>query len=228
MVSVIIPAAGLSRRMGKDQNKQFLQLKNKEVIAYTLEPFEKNPLVKEIVLVIRPEDQMAIQKIIKKFNFSKVTVVMGGNSRQASVYNGIQQSNQLADIILIHDGARPFINEQLITEVIQATEVYDAVAVGVKTKDTIKKIDDDGYIVETLDRNVLVNIQTPQAFKREVIVNAHEQAHQEDYIATDDAALVEKYEKKVKFIEGSYDNIKITTPEDIPKAKAIISQEGNR
>lgn len=225
MVSVIIPAAGLSRRMGENKKKQFLKLGNKEVIAYTIEPFEKHSAVKEIILVIRESDKEKVQHIIHKFKFSKVKIAIGGNTRQASVFNGIKKSNETTAFILIHDGARPFIDENLITQVIKKVKKYHAVAVGVKTKDTIKRIDQEGFIIETLKRDELVNIQTPQAFQREIIVNAHQKSTVDNFISTDDASLVEKYETKVKFVEGSYDNIKITTPEDIYKAQAIISQE---
>ena len=223
-LSVVIPAAGKGKRMKAEKNKQFLKLNGKEVLAHTVEKFEKNNLIDEIIIVAK-EDEIDYCKdnIVKKYNLNKVLkVTAGGLTRQESVYNGLQEISSSSDFVLIHDGARPFINQELINKVVEKVKQYDAVAVGVPVKDTIKVINSDKMIINTPERSKLVAIQTPQLFERELIIRAYQQAIEEDFIGTDSASLVERLNRSVKLVEGSYENIKITTPEDLEFGKRVL------
>lgn len=219
MVSVIIAAGGKGTRMGADKNKVYLELCGMEIIARTVTAFQKNPLVNEIVVVTGENDIPVFNEIKEKYNFSKVTdVVCGGETRAKSVYNGLCRIN--GDIVLIHDGARALISGDEINRVIEDCRKYGAAAVGVKCKDTLKSADENGFINATIDREKTYQIQTPQAFKTKEIIAAHKSVN--DALATDDCMIAEKYGIKIKITEGSYNNIKITTPSDMLLAKQII------
>lgn len=177
LTSVIIPAAGLGRRMKASVSKQYLQLNGKPVLAHTLDVFEKCSLIDEIVLVINPEEQQLCQdQVIGVYSYSKIKLVAGGETRQESVYAGLKAVNQQTRIVLIHDGARPLISESVICKSIEETIKYRATVVGVPAKNTIKVISDDGFVEATPDRNYLVEIQTPQTFDYDLIKEAHQKA----------------------------------------------------
>ena len=220
MVSVIIAAGGKGTRMGADINKVYLKILGKEILVYTIEAFQKNKNVDEIIIVTGKNDIDRCNEIVKKYELSKVvTVVKGGTTRQKSVFNGIMASN--GDIVAIHDGARPLISQGEIDAVINDCREYDAAAVGVSVKDTLKMVDENGFIASTIDRELVCSIRTPQVFKRNIIINAHEKALTESFEATDDCGLVEFTGVKIKITTGSNDNIKVTTPEDIIFAEGI-------
>lgn len=221
MNTVIILAAGNSTRMGNNINKQFLKLMGKEVIFYTIETFEKNDLIDEIVLVIKENDINRFELLIKKYNFKKIKLVIGGKDRQESAYIGLKNISKSAKKILIHDGARPFVNKRDINGIVNLLDKEKAVVLAVKTKDTIKVIDKD-YIKKTLNRSELINVQTPQGFARDVIFEAYEYANENNLTATDDSKLVEALGIKIKVLYGNYENIKITTVEDIKFGEIII------
>ncbi|MBZ4645658.1 MAG: 2-C-methyl-D-erythritol 4-phosphate cytidylyltransferase [Petroclostridium sp.] len=222
--SAIIVAAGKGSRMNASKNKQFINIIDRPVLAYTLQAFEDCELIDEIVVVTRQEDIMACKEIIDMSELVKVKkIVVGGKERQDSVYNGLKEISNEATIVAIHDGARPLILPKHIEEAIEAAVQYNAAAVGVRVKDTIKLVDDNNNIVNTLDRSKLWAVQTPQVFKVEILKRAHQKAIEEGISATDDCMLVEQMGYQVKMVEGSYENIKITTPEDIFLAEAIIS-----
>lgn len=223
MNSVIIPAAGNSTRMGDTINKQFLKLFDREVIAYTIDIFYKHPLINEIILVINEQDQDDFITLINKYNYKGIKMVIGGNSRSASVYNGLLKVSKEAQKVLIHDGARPFLKYEYIEEILQKLEKYSSVVMAVKSKDTIKRIDGE-YIKETLDRSKLVNVQTPQAFRYDVILKAYEWGIKNEIYVTDDSSLVEKLNYKTAIVFGDYNNIKITTLEDIKFGEAILKE----
>lgn len=225
MNGVVIVAAGSGSRMKRDINKQFIKIDGKEIIAYTIEKFYKSEDIDDIVIVIKEnEEKYFIENIINKYGFDNIKLAYGGKERQDSVYNGIKKLNRNCEIVLIHDGARPFVNEDIIKNSIEEAKENNAVVVGVPVKDTIKVVDSDGNIVDTPNRSLLWSVQTPQSFKYEIITKAYEYAYSNDYYGTDDAMLVEHIGYNVKMIEGSYDNIKITTEEDLHFGIQILNK----
>ena len=225
MNGVVIVAAGSGSRMKRDINKQFIKLDGKEIIAYTIEKFYKSEDIDDIVIVIKEnEEKYFIENIINKYGFDNIKLAYGGKERQDSVYNGIKKLNRNCEIVLIHDGARPFVNEDIIKNSIEEAKENNAVVVGVPVKDTIKIVNSDGNIVDTPNRSLLWSVQTPQSFKYEIITKAYEYAYSNDYYGTDDAILVEHIGYNVKMIEGSYDNIKITTEEDLHFGIQILNK----
>ncbi|WMJ80316.1 2-C-methyl-D-erythritol 4-phosphate cytidylyltransferase [Clostridium sp. MB40-C1] len=220
---VVILAAGKGSRMKAQINKQFLKLKEKPILYYTLKSFCQNKYIDNIVLVVaKGEKNYCRENVINKYNISKIkAVVEGGNTRQESVLNGLRAANG-CDIVLIHDGARPFVENNIIENGIKYAEAYGASACGVNSKDTIKLRDSSGFSTGTLDRNVLFCVQTPQCFKYDVILKCHERAVLEDIEATDDTMIAEKFNHKVYLYNGSYNNIKITTPEDLIIGEKIL------
>ncbi|HHU68846.1 MAG TPA: 2-C-methyl-D-erythritol 4-phosphate cytidylyltransferase [Thermoanaerobacterales bacterium] len=222
--AAVIPIAGKGRRMGTQTSKQFLKLKNKPVIVHTVEAFLGVKEINQIILVAdEKEMQFCREEIINKYGFGDVILVPGGEKRQDSVYNGLRFCKPQTDFVIIHDGVRPLISKKLIIDVLNNACVYGACCAAVPVKDTIKIIDKGHYIVSTPDRDILWAAQTPQAFKYDLIMEAHERARASGFIGTDDASLVEKMGEKVKIIEGSYENIKITTPDDLKFAELILT-----
>lgn len=222
----IVVAGGKGTRMGKEINKLFLKLKDKPILAHTLEKFEKNKLIDTIILVAaREEVEYCKKEIIEKYSLKKVMkIVSGGNDRRESVLNGLKAVEH-ADIVLIHDGARPFVDYKIIADGIRYAKLYGASACGVEPKDTIKLIDKSGFSKETLNRSDLFCVQTPQCFKMELILAAHEYVKDKDLVITDDTSVVEKYGEKVFLYKGNYNNIKITTPEDLIIGENILQNE---
>ena len=231
MAVAIILAAGSGSRMNSDIAKQYIKINNKEVIYYSLDTFQKNPNIENIVLVTRSEDVDYCKKnIVEKYGFTKVIdVITGGKERYNSVYSGINRiigncgSNE---IVLIHDSARPLVTGKMIDEIILSADKYGATAVGVPVKDTIKVVDENNIGIETPDRKNLYQIQTPQGFKIGILKEAYEKMlKNEDHNITDDTMLVERYNGvKSKIIMGTYENIKITTAEDIKIAKIFLEK----
>lgn len=222
MNGVVIVAAGTGSRMKKDINKQFIKLKNKEIVAHTIEKFYNSENIDDIVVVIREDEEEYFNKNIKeKYGFTNIKVAHGGNERQDSVFNGIKMLKKECDVVLIHDGARPFVTDDIIKKSINKANEHNAIVVGVKVKDTIKVVSDNGNIVDTPNRSYLWAVQTPQVFKYDIITKAYEDAYNNNYYGTDDAMLVERIGYNVKMIEGSYNNIKITTQEDLEFGEQI-------
>lgn len=222
----IIPAGGLGKRMGSGLSKQYLMLDGVPILVHTLRKFEGTPIINNVILVV-PEDyiEYSRREIVEKYRLSKVgPVLAGGEKRQDSVKRGIDTVGDDADIVVIHDGVRPFISENLINvSVIKALEER-AVTLGVPVLDTVKSVDNDGLIEKTVDRKYLWLTQTPQTFKREIIKIAYQKAYEDNFYGTDDAALVERTGIKVRMIMGSHDNIKITNPEDLAIGEGIIER----
>lgn len=220
-VSAIIPAAGTGERMGL--KKQFIELLGRPLIYYTLLPFEESELIDDVILVVGIDDTDRIKKLIEQSGFKKVKkIIIGGKERQDSVYNGIKAISSSCKYVLIHDGARPLVTREIISSVATEVNLHKAVVVGIPSKDTVKSVSDEGFIKETLDRGSVWLIQTPQIFSYDIIKKAYERAFKIGYIATDDSRLVERLGQKVKIVKGSYENIKVTTPEDIVFAEAIL------
>ncbi|MCX7951524.1 MAG: 2-C-methyl-D-erythritol 4-phosphate cytidylyltransferase [Clostridiales bacterium] len=224
MVTALIVAAGKGKRFGAGYNKQYYKINNKEIIARTLDVFEEANFIDDIVVVVS-EDEVDYfrENIIDRYGYKKVSkIVKGGQERQHSVYKGLLECSG-ADIVVIHDGARPFIKKEHIFETIEKAKKFGSAAVAVKVKDTIK-IAKDGYFDSTPDRNILYAVQTPQTFRYNLILSAHQYAMEKNILSTDDTSLVELMGEKVRIVEGSYDNIKITTPEDAVFAELILKK----
>ena len=224
-VSAVIVSAGNSTRMG-GINKQFLEIKGMPVVARTISVFEKSELIDEIVVVTRESDIEDIKSLANQYGFKKVTkVVKGGETRQLSVYNGVVAASHNADIIAIHDGARPLVSDRVIAKTVKAASKFGAAATGVKVKDTVKVVDYNDNIVDTPDRTYMRFIQTPQVFNKKMYLDAvNSVKNSKDF--TDDCKLLEAYGKTVKFIDGDYGNIKITTPEDVELAESYLKRRG--
>lgn len=224
--TAVIVAAGQGKRMGTQIQKQFLDLgEGKPVLYYSLNCFQKSTLIDEIILVTS-RDGIAFCKteIVEKYRLDKVAkIIPGGKERRDSVCQGLKQCTD-ADYVLIHDGARPFVTEEILQRVTDAVRVHKACAVGVPAKDTVKLLDEQGFVRETPDRNQTWLVQTPQAFAYSLICEAHEyiRRHPMDAV-TDDAVAVERSGlARVKMVLGDYSNLKITTPEDLETAKGFF------
>lgn len=224
--TAVIPAAGTGIRMGTKTKKQFLKLRKKEIVTFTIEKFEQCDEVNEIVLVTAKDTIKLLSKIVKRENFKKVSaIVEGGKERQHSVYAGICAANKNADIIVVHDGVRPFVTVEDIKKTINIAQQKGACVLGVKAKDTVKICNEKNEIVTTPTRNLVWYIQTPQAFQKNLLLKAYERAEKENFVGTDESVLVERNGTIVFVAEGHYENIKITTPDDIVIAKAFLKKE---
>lgn len=224
----IIPAAGAGARMGSDRAKQFMDFHGKPLLAVTLETFQECQAIGGIIVVV-PQGQVeyCAKEIVESHHITKVEkVVIGGVRRQDSVRIGIEASEGHYELILIHDGVRPFVDCSLIEKIVAAGKKERAVITALPVKETVKEVDGNGRVVKTWDRSQLRLVQTPQIFRYEDILKAHQQALREGWEAvTDDALLVEKMGIPVKVIEGSETNIKVTTPHDIDLARLLWNKE---
>jgi len=223
MNHAIIVGAGKGERMQSKVNKILLSLEEKPILCHTIKKFEDSELIDNIILVINKDDEQEIKNLIKRYNLKIKNIVFGGEKRQDSVYNGINaiENADNEDIILIHNAANPFVDKKTIKEVIKETKTHGAAVAAIKAKDTIKKVDEDNFVIETLERKKLWQMQTPQAMKYDLAVKAFEQAYKDSFYATDDVALIERLGEKVKIVETNKENIKITTPEDLIAAEKI-------
>ena len=222
--AAIVLAAGSGKRMNSKVHKQYLIIQDRPVLYYSLKAFEDSA-VDEIVLVVgKGEEKFCRKEIVDKYGISKVkAIVEGGKERYHSVFEGLKQTSD-ADYVLIHDGARPFVNQDIIRRCMQEVQKYQACVVGMPVKDTIKIADEGGYAKQTPDRKNVWMIQTPQTFSYALIYEAYEEMLKtEDAAITDDAMVLERIKgKKSKLIEGSNRNIKITTPEDLLIANVYL------
>ncbi len=224
-VSAIIVSAGNSTRMGNSINKQFIELKGKPVIAHTIEAFEYSKQINTIVVVCRKEDAAAVQKLCQDYNFSKVgRIVEGGKYRQESVFNGVMAAAEQTTHFAIHDGARCLVSPEDISNVVNDAIKYKAATLGVMQKDTIKIIDENNFIKGTAERSTLWCTQTPQVFEKNLYIDAMKTAVRNSKIFTDDCQLFENLRLPVYMTAGSYDNIKITTQDDIIFAERILEK----
>ncbi|KAA0544126.1 2-C-methyl-D-erythritol 4-phosphate cytidylyltransferase [Bacillus sp. BGMRC 2118] len=220
--TVIIPAAGSGKRMKAGKNKQFIMLGDQPVIIHTLRVFEQDPQCSEIIVVINDMERDHFSELIRSYNLQKVRkLVSGGAERQDSVYNGLMEVEDLNSLVLVHDGARPFINIERIHELVMKASETSAAILAVPVKDTIKKVK-NGLVEETVERSSLWAVQTPQAFHVHLLRQAYEHAFQTSFLGTDEASLVERLHKPIAVITGDYENIKLTTPEDIVYGESIL------
>ncbi len=212
--SLIITAGGTSSRYG-NKNKLLEKIDSKTVIEHSLEPFKSFEDIKEIII---PANISAIENFKELFADTKVIIIEGGETRQESVCKALEYVKE--EYVIIHDGARPLITKEIIKNIIESVQKFDAVSVMTKTTDTIKEVDETGKIIRTIDRSMLYNTQTPQAFKTELIKFAHEKLKNKNY--TDDSSMLEELNIPVYIVEGSYKNIKITSKSDLDFAKLYI------
>lgn len=230
MTSAVILAAGKGTRMKikSDVSKQHIDILGKSVIIRTIEKFLESEQISEIILVISKSEEEYFQKyVISHLNSTKpMKLVYGGKERFESSYNGIIATSESSDIVLVHDGARPFIKVSEINEVAQKARECSAAILAVKSKDTIK-IASKGIVIETPEREKLYQIQTPQGFDRELLIKAYKNMRNTNtnFAPTDDSSVVERLGAKVHIVEGSYENIKITTASDIIIAESILKSE---
>lgn len=226
---VILLGAGQGKRMGASRNKILLHLIGKPVISYSLNTFLNDPACKHIILVTQEDEQDLLAAVVKKENKKKhpITIVSGGSERQYSVFNGLKALLDPKNIVMVHDGARPFVSLAQLKLLHRKVQETRAAILGVPVKDTIKRVL-DGIVEETVPRETLWQVQTPQAFYGADLLAVHVRAQQEDYLGTDDASLIEKYsDLPVSMVLGSYENIKLTTPEDMLIGEAIVKRRRN-
>ena len=227
-IAAIVLAGGSGKRMGGSVPKQYRKLCGRPMITYSLEAFEKSGVDQVVLVTGREEVEYCRKEIVEKWGFQKVAaVVPGGKERYHSVYQGLKALKN-CDYVLIHDGARPLLSQDIIERAITGAVEYGACVIGMPVKDTIKVADEDGFAVRTPDRSRLWQIQTPQAFSYELARRAYDRIMADETLQqgiTDDAMVAERAEKiKVKLLPGSYENLKVTTPEDLYLAEALLAR----
>jgi 2-C-methyl-D-erythritol 4-phosphate cytidylyltransferase len=227
-VAAIIAAAGLGRRMQQDTPKTYLQLAGKPILIHTLEIFEKVPEVQEVLVVVHPEDlEFCQEEIIDPYPLKKVLrLVPGGKERQDSVYHALKVLKKEAadlDVILVHDGVRPLVDPDQVRKVGAAARRHGGAILGIPCQDTLKRVNSKGVVVDTVDRQELWQVQTPQAFQAALLWRAYQEAMERGFYATDEAALVEALGETVVVVPSTCLNLKITTPDDLKIAEAILS-----
>ena len=225
LASAIIPAAGSGKRFG--EKKQFKEINGKPLIYYTLAPFFESTVIDDIVVPVQKNDMDEVASIIDSVAMKKkVKVIEGGKTRQDSIYNALGQINNRANFVCVHDAARPFVTKDLIEKVIRSLKDCDAAIVGSQSTDTLKKVS-NGKISSTIDRDKIWCVQTPQAFLKEAIINAYDLAKKQSFQGTDDSSLLERAGYRVKIINDSSTNFKITTNEDWIIAESLLSANSN-
>ncbi|MGI6684295.1 MAG: 2-C-methyl-D-erythritol 4-phosphate cytidylyltransferase [Bacillota bacterium] len=226
-ITAVIPAAGQGSRMKAGFNKQYIMLQGKPILVHTLEVFENCKLIKDVVVVASPGEEDYCRELLQEYGLTKITqVVTGGQERLQSVALGLAQVSKNCDIVAVHDGARPLLLLSQLNEVLSVVPANDGAVLAVPVKDTIKEIDDHHLVKSTLERTKLWAVQTPQVFKKDVITYVYTKAREEGITGTDDASLAEHYGFQIKVIPGSYENLKITTPEDLDLAELILKRRG--
>lgn len=227
MIAAIIVAAGQGKRMGGAMNKVWLPLAGQPVLSYSLRVFAAVPGIEQIIVVAAATEQRLVEALLADMELPvSWTVVAGGAQRQDSVAAGLACVAPEAELVVIHDGARPLIDVATAQRALTEAAQWPAVCVGVRVKDTIKVVDGDGCITATPPRDGLWSVQTPQVFRAELLRRAYAVAAADGFVGTDDASLVERLGGAVRMIEGSYDNLKITTPEDLPLAERLLRLRG--
>jgi len=224
--NVIILAAGQGKRMKAGTNKQFIPLLGEPLIIHTLKPFIQDDWCQHIYLVINPQEESHMQQLIADYSWKhQVTFIDGGAERQESGHLGLLaiEEEKQDQIVMIHDGARPFVNQEQLHQLATSAQINDAALLAVPVTDTIKR--KTKHSLETLDRSTLWAAQTPQAFSYSLILAAHKEAKEKDFLGTDDVSLIERLGEPVAIVEGSYQNVKLTTPEDIMRAEMILTRQ---
>lgn len=227
-VTALVPAAGAGSRLGGSRPKQFIRLGDRPMLSHTLGILDAAAEIDEIILMVPPgEEERSRAECIDPFGIKKVSRILpGGGERQDSVYRGLAEVPATTDIVLVHDGARPFVNAAMIRAVIESARESGAAIAAVPVRDTVKAASADGTIDGTLDRGSLFLAQTPQAFARALLAEAHERARREGVAGTDDSVLVERIGRPVRIVPGSRENFKITLPEDLDMARRLLNGKG--
>lgn len=221
-VIAIVPSAGVGKRFDPEKRKTFVEIQGIPLLIHTLKRLHESEYIMEIIPVLREEDIEKGYELVTEHGFNKIKrIIEGGKERQDSVYNGLMAISGNG-LVLIHDGVRPIIPDGLIERLIDGIDGFDGIAPGLPLKETIKAIDDDGIVMETIQRDRYWSIQTPQLFHPDILKRAYEDAYRDGYYATDDAALIERIGGRVKVIMGSPYNIKVTTPEDIEIVRFLM------
>ncbi len=224
--TALIPAAGQGKRMGAARSKPYLLLDEKPILLHTLLALEQCPLIDDVVLLVEHgEIEHARASVVEAFGLAKVSAVRaGGPKRQDSVWEGLKTIADDCDLVMVHDGVRPFVTQEILARAVQGAIDCGASVVGVPAKDTVKLVSAQKQVLETPDRAGVFLVQTPQTFRQAIVLEAYRQAMREGFYATDDAALVERLGVPITVVEGSYDNIKITTPEDLAIGEMIVKR----
>lgn len=225
-VNAIIAAAGMGKRMKSNLNKQFLEIYGEKILSHSLKKIIASKYVDSLTIIIKDTDLNYLEDILKELKLKlPYKIVFGGAERQDSIYNGLLNVPETASIVLTHDGARPLVDTEKINEVIEAVFETGAATLANRVKDTIKISSNSKTVDYTPNRDELWAVQTPQVFFKNIILKAYDQAFREGYYGTDDCSLVEKTGSKVKLVWNDYKNIKITTPEDLILAEALMGCE---
>ena len=229
ITAALIPAAGRGQRMGLDIEKQFLPLGGKPLLAYTLARFEATPTINRIVVIVPSgRETFCYQEIIVPWGLRKVThIIAGAETRQRSVIAGFSCLDEDVDVVVIHDGARPFVTPALIRAAIDAAVVHGNAVAAIPESDTLKRVSGEGTVIETVDRRNLWRAQTPQAFRRPILQCALAYAAQQNLDATDEASLLESLSWPVRIFPGSVWNFKVTSPDDLALAELVLGQDAN-
>lgn len=223
MYTVMIPAAGSGQRMGAGHNKLFLPLGEKPIFIHTLDVFEWDQTCAGIILAVKPDEQQAVTEMLERYGITKVKkMVDGGSERQHSVAACLA-AHDGQGIVLVHDAARPFIRQSVITELVETATRSGAAIAAVPAKDTMK-LASSGIVEKTVERDSLWIVQTPQAFRFEVLEEASRQAEADNFLGTDEAMLVERSGQPVHIVESTYDNVKMTTPEDLAFGEFLLGK----
>ena len=223
MVSVIFPAAGQGKRMQAGINKVLLTLGGEPILTRTLKTFSAVEEVGELIVVVAADEVTAVERQLQKVTGLKpFQVAAGGSERQYSIYNGLQRVADTADVVLVHDAARPLVTVKTIQAVIDSARAKGGAIAAVPAKNTIKVVDKAGFVESTPPRSMLWEVQTPQGFRKDILLKANEQALQDNFLGTDDASLVERIGVPVAVVKSDYRNIKVTTPEDLLIAEAFL------
>lgn len=221
-ISAVITAAGNGLRMKSDRAKPYIELKGKKILEICLDTIVSLEEIDQIIVVIRKDDEDYLKDIIKKYD-KKISYVFGKQTRELSTYEGLKAVDKNSKLVLTHDGVRPFASKELFEKVIKNSKEYKAVISAVKSKDTVKIVDENLLVKNTPLRKEVYNVQTPQAFDKELILAYYKKYIQSDFTITDDSQLFEIFSKeKIKVVEGEYSNIKMTTPEDLIFARGFL------
>lgn len=224
-ISLIVAAAGMGSRMGLPINKQFIHVLGKPILLHTLERFKDIGCIRHILIMTREGEEEEVKSILKEADLEvPVSIVTGGRERQDSIAAGLAAMPPETDLVLTHDGARPFVSKEEVLSVIEGAMTHGAACLMTPLKDTVKISQDGARVDYTPNRANLYSIQTPQGFSKDIIIRAYDQAYAENYYGTDDCSLVEKTGQEVRLVRGSYNNIKITTEEDLVLADAIAKK----
>lgn len=224
---VVVAAAGKGTRMKSGINKQYMLLNSRPVLSYSLDFFEQMEIVEEIV-VITGENELDYceHEVIRRYNYKKVSAVLpGGKERQDSVLAGLHKLGADTNLVAVHDGARPLLSSGVFFRLVKEAEEWGAAVPGIASKDTLKMVDSQGIVSQTMDRSIIFAVQTPQIFRYAELSAAYQKAYEDNFMGTDDASLFERYIGQVKVVEGDYNNLKITTPEDLVIAEALLKSQ---